>query len=133
MLLQALLLSTLDDTVNLHVDGAYMGYAFCGNFTGAEEAAGQRVTYEGHTVLAACAVPTSSSLLAACLGCCLFGDEEEWPTHVPLHTLTALCALSFVQAKLKPGTCSPAMMVGYPYMKKKPRDFLTKLDKIKVQ
>jgi hypothetical protein len=90
MLLQALLLSTLDDAVNLHVDGAYMGYAFCGNFTGAEEAAGQRVTYEGHTVLAACATPRFPSLLAACLGCCLFGDEEEWPTHAPLHTLTAL-------------------------------------------
>jgi len=84
MLAQLLLRQQLGDEVNLHVDGAYMGYRFCGNFTGDEDAAGQHVTYEGHT------------------------------------------------AKLKPGRCSPAMMVGYPYMRKKPRDFTTTPDKIKV-
>jgi len=35
-------------------------------------------------------------------------------------------------AKLKPGKCSPAMMVGYPYSKQSPRDFTTKPSDLKV-
>jgi hypothetical protein len=53
-MLQQLLFAWLEEQpsspVYLHADGNYMGYAFCGNLTGDEAAAGQSVTVEGHTV-----------------------------------------------------------------------------------
>ena len=49
MLLQSLYLTGLAEAapvkvVPLHGDGSYMGYNFCGNFTGVPEAAGQKVS-----------------------------------------------------------------------------------------
>ena len=38
-----MLLTQLVDVVPLHGSGSYMGYHFCGNFTGVPEAAGQKV------------------------------------------------------------------------------------------
>jgi|LauGreDrversion4_2_1035121.scaffolds.fasta_scaffold1036541_2 hypothetical protein len=53
-MLQQLLFAWLEEQpsspVYLHADGNYMGYAFCGNLTGDEAAAGQSLTLEGHTV-----------------------------------------------------------------------------------
>jgi hypothetical protein len=44
MILQSLQLTQLVDVVPLHGSGSYMGYSFCGNFTGVPEAAGQKVS-----------------------------------------------------------------------------------------
>ena len=38
-----MLLTQLVDVVPLHGSGSYMGYHFCGNFTGVADAAGQKV------------------------------------------------------------------------------------------
>ena len=50
-----------------------MGYAFCDNFTGAEEAAGQRVTYEGNTVVCASAYVDCALRSVFCAG-----EIEAW-------------------------------------------------------
>jgi len=120
MLLQALFCSKLEE-VYLHASGNYMGYKFCGNVSGDETASGEIVTVNDHTVW----MPSPLSLPLL----------PPLPSFLPLSrtvslTTHPLCVIP--QAKLKPGKCSPAMMVGYPYSKQSPRDFTTKPSDLKV-
>ena len=55
MLLESLQMTGLAEAapvqvVSLHGSGTYAGYKYCGNFTGPEEAAGEKVVYQGHSV-----------------------------------------------------------------------------------
>ena len=55
MLLESLQMTGLAEAapvqvVSLHGEGTFSGYKVCGNFTGPEEAAGEKVVYQGHSV-----------------------------------------------------------------------------------
>ena len=126
MLLQQLLFARLElpgDEVYLHADGSYMGYKFCGNLTGAEAAAGQIVTVQGHTVRSGSGSVRRWFLLRAP------PLAVDWERGLCLRETHSGAT---VQAKLKPGKCSPAMMQGFPYSMQKPRDFHTHPDGLTV-